>query len=121
MDRHGLAYLHIAEAEWSDAPTIDESFRKALRLNFTRTLIVAGRYDLARAEQILDAGYADLVAFGRSFIANPDLPERLINGWLLNELQYASLFGGSAEGYTSYPAYRADGFEAANTPEELAA
>ena len=121
MDRHGLAYLHIAEAEWSDAPTIDKSFRKALRLNFTRTLIVAGRYDLARAKQILDDGYADLVAFGRSFIANPDLPERLKNGWPLNELQSAFLFGGNAEGYTSYPAYRADSFEAANTSEELAA
>lgn len=121
MDRNGLAYLHIAEAEWSDAPTIDESFRKALRLSFTRTLIVAGRYDLERAKQILDDGHADLVAFGRSFIANPDLPERLKNGWPLNELQSASLFGGSAEGYTSYPAYRADRFEAANTSEELAA
>ena len=121
MDRVGLAYLHIAEAEWSDAPTIDESFRKALRLNFTRTLIVAGRYDLARAKQSLDDGYADLVAFGRSFIANPDLPERLKNGWPLNELQPASLFGGNAEGYTSYPAYRADRFEAANTSEVLAA
>lgn len=106
LDRKEIAYLHLAEAEWSDAPAIDESFRQALRLNFSRTLIVAGAYDLKRATQVLDLGYADLVAFGRSFIANPDLPARLKNGWPLNDLQGATLFGGSAEGYTSYPIYQ---------------
>lgn len=48
-----------------------------LRETFSGTLIVAGNYDLQKAEKILAAGYADLIAFGRPFIANPDLPHRL--------------------------------------------
>ena len=87
MDRQGLAYLHFGGAEWGDALTIDVSFLKDLRRNFPRTLIVTGRYDLARANAVLDKGYADLVAFGRSFITNPDLPARLQKHWPLNELQ----------------------------------
>ena len=81
MDRQGLAYLHFGGAEWGDALTIDVSFLKDLRRNFPRTLIVTGRYDLARANAVLDKGYADLVAFGRSFITNPDLPARLQKHW----------------------------------------
>ena len=108
MNRQGVAYLHIAEAEWSDAPKIDESFRKELRQNFPGTLIMAGLYDLERANKLLGQGYADLVAFGRSFIANPDLPARLENNWPLNVPQPASFFGGSAQGYTTYPTYKLD-------------
>lgn len=60
-----------------DAPTIPESFRIELRKHFTNAIIVAGRYTLERAEEVLQKGYADLVAFGRPFVANPDLVSRL--------------------------------------------
>jgi N-ethylmaleimide reductase len=53
------------------------------------------------------AGNADLVAFGRHFIANPDLPARLQNGWPLNEYDRPSFFGGSAAGYTDYAFHQA--------------
>lgn len=97
-----IAYIHLAEADWDDAPVVPESFRVALRERFAGAIIVAGRYDLARATEVLEAGYADLVAFGRPFVANPDLPRRLQLGLPLAEFQTATLFGGSAEGYTDY-------------------
>jgi N-ethylmaleimide reductase len=97
-----IAYIHLAEADWDDAPVVPKSFRVALRERFAGSIIVAGRYDLARATEVLEAGYADLVAFGRPFVANPDLPRRLQLGLPLAEFQTATLFGGSAEGYTDY-------------------
>jgi N-ethylmaleimide reductase len=97
-----IAYIHLAEADWDDAPMVPQSFRRALRARFANTIIVAGRYDLARAEEVLEAGYADLVAFGRPFVANPDLPRRLRLGLPLAQPETATLFGGSAAGYTDY-------------------
>ena len=99
-----IAYIHLAEADWDDAPVVPDSFRNALRRCYAGTIIVAGRYDYARASKILNAGHADLVAFGRPFVANPDLPRRLRLGLPLAEFQTASLFGGGAAGYTDYPA-----------------
>ncbi|GAA5784240.1 alkene reductase [Chitiniphilus shinanonensis] len=98
-----IGYLHLSEADWTDAPQVPDTFRIALRQRFPGTLIVAGRYDVLRAEAILETGWADLVAFGRPFVANPDLPARLRHGWPLAELDPATLFGGGATGYTSYP------------------
>ncbi|BCL77407.1 alkene reductase [Jeongeupia sp. HS-3] len=102
-----VAYLHLSEADWDDAPQIPDDFRVALRSRFAGTIIVAGRYDAARAEAVLDAGWADLVAFGRPYIANPDLPARLEHRWPLAAPDPASLFGGTAAGYTDYPTYAA--------------
>ncbi len=101
----GLAYLHLSEADWDDAPQVPADFRTALRQRFSGAIIVAGRYDKQRAEAIIDAGQADLVAFGRPFIANPDLPARYANGWPLAEFDSERLFGGSEQGYSGYPAY----------------
>lgn len=84
-----------------------EKFRHALRAAYGGRLIVAGRYDKARAEAILGAGLADLVAFGRPFIANPDFPERLRRNLPLAGFDGATLFGGSERGYTDYPAHAA--------------
>jgi N-ethylmaleimide reductase len=103
LDKRGIVYIHLAEADWDDAPQIEEGFRQDLRRNFPRTLIVAGKYDAEKAQWALDHGYADLIAFGRLFIANPDLPSRLKEHLKLNSLDGATLFGGNANGYTSYP------------------
>jgi N-ethylmaleimide reductase len=54
---------------------------------------------------VLDAGWGDLIAFGRPFIANPDLPKRIANQWPLNPVDEASLYGGTDVGYVDYPAY----------------
>jgi N-ethylmaleimide reductase len=100
----GVAYIHLAEADWDDAPLIPEDFRHALRRAFGGAVIVAGKYDAARAETILQAGLADVVAFGRPFVANPDLPARLAHGHPLADFDGSTLFGGGAQGYTDYPA-----------------
>jgi N-ethylmaleimide reductase len=98
-----IAYLHLSEADWDDAPVIPEAFRIELRKNFTNTIIVAGGYTQETANEILAKGYADLVAFGRPFIANPDLVERLKHQQPLAELDGKTLFGGDSRGYTDYP------------------
>ncbi len=105
LDALKLAYLHLSEADWDDAPTVPEAFRQDLRQAFHGAIVVAGRYDRARAEAVLAAGYADLVAFGRPFIANPDLPRRLEENLPLAQPDPATLFGGGEQGYTSYPGY----------------
>lgn len=104
LQARGIAYLHLVEADWDDAPEIDETFRQELRARFARPIIVAGNYNKARAEWVLGQGYADLVAFGRPFVANPDYPRRLIEDLPLAEFDGATLFGGTEVGYTDYPA-----------------
>jgi N-ethylmaleimide reductase len=105
-EQEGIAFIHLAEADWDDAPQVPEPFRQSLRETFSGTLIVAGNYDLEKAEKILAAGYADLIAFGRTFIANPDLPHRLAHQLPLAQVRDpATLFGGTATGYTDYPIY----------------
>ncbi|HAV17545.1 MAG TPA: alkene reductase, partial [Acinetobacter nosocomialis] len=56
-------------------------------------------------EKILEAGLADLIAFGRPFIANPDLPDRIANGWPLNAVDASTMYGGTEKGYIDYLAY----------------
>ncbi|MGC3964074.1 MAG: alkene reductase [Rhodocyclaceae bacterium] len=98
----GVAYLHLVEADWDDAPEFTEAFRRDIRARFAGPIIVAGKYDATRAQWVLQNGYADLVAFGRPFVANPDLPARLRHGWPLTTPDGSTLFGGGAEGYTDY-------------------
>jgi len=105
LQDRGIAYLHLVEADWDDAPQFTEQFRQAIRARFTRPIIVAGNYDKSRAEWVLSKGYADLVAFGRSFVANPDLPRRLATGLPLAVLDGSTLFGGSERGYSDYLSY----------------
>jgi N-ethylmaleimide reductase len=103
LQDRGVAYLHLVEADWDDAPAFTEEFRQAIRARFKRPIIVAGRYDKARAEWVLSKGYADLVAFGRPFVTNPDLPHRLAMGLPLAVLDSNTLFGGGERGYSDYP------------------
>ena len=82
---------------------VTEAFRQDIRQRFRGPIIVAGKYDQARAEWVLGKGYADLVAFGRPFIANPDLPRRYAENLPLADFEPSSLFGGDARGYSDYP------------------
>ncbi|MBD9396393.1 alkene reductase [Pseudomonas sp. PDM11] len=102
----GIAYLSLAEADWDDAPRLPVSFRQAVRAAFAGTIIYAGKYTADLAAEAIQAGWADLIAFGRPFIANPDLPARIANGWPLNKVDEASMYGGTHQGYTDYPAYQ---------------
>ena len=106
LEAAGVAYLSIAEADWDNAPDLPESFRRAVRKAFSGCIIYAGRYTAERGERLIDSGLGDLVAFGRPFIANPDLPARIANGWSLNPVDPATVYGGAEKGLTDYPTYR---------------
>ncbi|SEA11050.1 alkene reductase [Rubrimonas cliftonensis] len=100
----GLAYLHMVEGqlgESRDAKALDDV--AALRARFKGGYIANNRYDRALAIEAVGAGKADAVAFGRPFIANPDLPERLLRDAALNDPDDATFYGGGAEGYLDYP------------------
>lgn len=99
----GVGYIHIAEADWDDAPVMPLAFKRALRAAFPGAMIYAGKYTAERAQAALEEGWADLIAFGRPFVANPDLPERLRLAARLNEHNRETLFGGDARGLTDYP------------------
>lgn len=101
----GIAYVSIAEADWDNAPELPETFRRAVRDTFSGRILYAGRYTAERGAQLLEAGLADLIGFGRPFIANPDLPQRLFNGWPLNPLRAEGMYGGGEAGYIDYPTY----------------
>lgn len=99
----GVGYIHIAEADWDDAPYMPVEFKQRLRAAFPGTLIYAGKYTAERARAALGQGWADLIAFGRPFVANPDLPARLRNAAPLAAHDRDTLFGGGAHGLTDYP------------------
>ncbi len=100
----GIAYIHLAEADWDDAPVVTDSFRHTLRDIFDGAIIVAGNFSQESGEQLIKSGLADYIAYGRKFISNPDLPRRFANNIPLAPLQDRStLFGGDATGYTDYP------------------
>lgn len=105
LEEVGIAYLSIAEADWDNAPDLPEAFRRDVRSTFSGRIIYAGRYTAERGAPLVAAGLADMIAFGRPFIANPDLPARIANGWPLNPLNAAALYGGTEKGFTDYPVY----------------
>jgi N-ethylmaleimide reductase len=110
MDRRNLAYLHIVEPEIVGTEASEEqdprydAIVQLMREQYTGVLMLAGGYDQARAEHALAEGRGDIIAFGKLFLANPDLPERFARGTHLNEADRSSFFGGDAGGYTDYPA-----------------
>ncbi|HLZ97705.1 MAG TPA: alkene reductase, partial [Steroidobacteraceae bacterium] len=106
LDKMGIAYLHVVEPRIKGTELIAEAepvAAKHLRSIFKGPIIAAGGFNGASAEAILQAGDADLVAFGRDFIANPDLPRRLRLGLPLNAYDRDTFYGGGVRGYTDYP------------------
>jgi N-ethylmaleimide reductase len=111
LDTLGLAYLHIieprssgagrAEVNWQNVPSAMVLFRPLWRGVF----ITAGGFTGETAEAAIAQGHADAVAFGRIFISNPDLPNRLRHGYPLTPYNRATFYGGEAVGYTDYPVH----------------
>jgi N-ethylmaleimide reductase len=104
-----FAYLHIvnpglAAIEKGKAPDAGaEQMLALIREKYSGTLIVAGGFDRDTAEAWLEQSKADLIAFGRKFLANPDLPDRLRMPTGLNADDQSTYYGGGAKGYTDYP------------------
>ncbi|KQN53552.1 MULTISPECIES: alkene reductase [unclassified Erwinia] len=103
LAKRQLAYLHISEPDWAGGKPYSEAFRRAIRSVYPGVIVGAGGYTAEKAAALIDEGLIDAVAFGRSYIANPDLVERLQADAPLNEPQPATFYGGAAAGYTDYP------------------
>ncbi len=98
-----LVYIHVVEGATGGPRDIAPFDYKALRNRFKGTYIANNGYTLDLANKVLAADDADLIAFGKLFISNPDLVERLKRGAPLNDFDKATFYGGDAKGYTDYP------------------
>lgn len=98
----GIAYLHLI------TPPVPEATVRGVRAAFPGTLVLAGDFDRERAETALAAGRADVVAFARGFIANPDLPDRMRRDLPLAAFDASTLYSAGSEGYSDYPAFAAE-------------
>lgn len=108
ISRIGLAYLHMVEGNTGGSRDLAEGQSiDALRARFNGVYMANNGYDRQMAIDAVESGRVDLVAFGRPYIANPDLAERLRMGAPLNALEPTTLYGGGAKGYTDYPALTA--------------
>jgi len=109
LGRLGLLYLHLVDHSAMGAPRPDPSTVTAMCREFRaaggRAVILSGGYDRERAEADLLSGAADLIAYGRPYIANPDLVERLKSGIPLAEADQATFYTPGPVGYTDYPAF----------------
>ena len=108
IDEIGVGYLSLAEADWDGAPDLPDSFYQAVRANFSGLVMYAGKYTAEKATSMIAKGYGDIFGFGRPFIANPDLPDRIKNGWSLNEVDPNTMYGGTNIGYSDYSFYNAE-------------
>ncbi len=99
----GLVYVHLVDHSAMGAPEVPTSIKATFREQFQRSLILSGGYDVVRAESDLAADKADLIAVGRPFLANPDLPARWQKNAPLNAPDMDTFYTPSEKGYTDYP------------------
>ncbi|MBV9564036.1 MAG: alkene reductase [Bradyrhizobium sp.] len=102
-----LAYIHVIEGATGGPRDIAPFDYASLRKRFSGAYMANNGYDFALATKVLADGAADLIAFGKPFISNPDLVERLKAGAPLNEWDKNTFYGGGAKGYTDYPTLEA--------------
>lgn len=103
INQRGIMYLHLSEPDWAGGTPYSDEFRQRVRGAFDQMIIAAGGYSVEKAERNIREGYIDAVAFGRDYIANPDLAERIRQDVALNEQHPETFYGGGTEGYTDYP------------------
>jgi N-ethylmaleimide reductase len=104
LNDSGLACIHLVDHSSMGAPPVPESMKAIFRNTFKGALILSGGYDAQRAESDLASGKCDLIAFGRTFIANPDLVERWKSGAALNLPDMDTFYSPGPKGYIDYPA-----------------
>ncbi len=103
LSEYPLAYLHVLEGDMLTGERhVDYA---ALRNCFAGLYIANNGYDLERGNSAIEQNHADMVAFGKLFIANPDLPRRFAKNLPLNTPDQATFYGGDEKGYTDYPKY----------------
>jgi N-ethylmaleimide reductase len=98
-----LAYIHIVDHSAMGAPEVTASVKAKIRDAFGGVIIASGGLDKAKAEAAINGGVGQLAAFGRPFLANPDLVHRLQHDLPLNEPDYPTFYTPGEKGYTDYP------------------
>jgi N-ethylmaleimide reductase len=107
LNKLDIAYIHIVDHSGMGAPPVPLEIKKIIRKNFKNTIISCGGFNKETAEEAIESGLTDLVAFGRPFINNPDLVERFKNDLPLSEELNMDLFYTADEkGYTDYSFYK---------------
>jgi len=102
LNELGIAYIHLVDHSSMGAPKVEPSTVKKIREAFKGTLILSGGYDRVRAEADIDSGNADLVAFGKPFLSNPNLVTKLEKGLALLPIDESKLYTADEKGYTDY-------------------
>jgi N-ethylmaleimide reductase len=103
LDRAGILYLHLVNNASPENQSAIRALFEVIREAFSQRIILCGNYDRLGAEAELNSDLADLVAFGRPFVANPNLPERLRTGAQLAVPDHTTFFAGGEKGYLDYP------------------
>jgi len=104
LAKREIAFLHLSEPDFVGGKPLDDEFRTLVRELYKGVVVVAGAYTQEKAIDVVQKGFADAVAFGRFFISNPDLPERIRNNVPFAEFNPATFFYGGDSGYVDYPA-----------------
>jgi len=108
LSKLDIAYIHLVDHSAMGSPEVPIEIKKTIRDNFKNSIILCGGYDRQKAEADLQNGLADLIAFGRPFINNPDLVERMINDWPLSkDLKMDLFYSADEKGYSDYPTHSA--------------
>jgi len=108
LNKLDIAYIHLVDHSAMGAPMVPMEIKTLIGHNFENTIILSGGYDKERAETDIESGLADLIAFGRPFINNPDFVEREENNWVLSEdLKMDFFYSADENGYTDYPSHKA--------------
>jgi N-ethylmaleimide reductase len=105
LNEFELVYIHLVDHSAMGAPEVPMAIKQAIRGKFKNCLILAGGYNKESAEKDLQSGFADLIAFGKPFISNPDLVQRLENDWPLASPDFSTFYSADEKGYTDYPVY----------------
>ena len=103
LGKAGLLYIHIVDHSGMGTPEVPRSIKESIRDNFGGPIILSGGYDREKAEKDLEEGLGHLVAYGKPFLANPDLVERLKKNAPLNNPDFKTLYTPGEKGYTDYP------------------
>lgn len=103
LSKLGLGYVHVLDHSAMGAPPVPAELKEKLRKAFKGVFILAGGFDRDSAEAALRAGQADLIAFARAFLANPDLVQRMQSGAQLNAVDVSTFYTPGEKGYTDYP------------------
>lgn len=107
LDSMGILYVHLVDHSAMGAPEVPEAIKKVIHEKFKNTFILAGGFSKEKAEKDLLKGSADLISFGKPFISNPDLVERMLNDWPINtSWDMKTFYSADDKGYTDYPTYK---------------